>query len=128
MSNYHITMFGKRYACSKGTFWSITGPIMLAGIAWFVWMLYLSTTMIQHFTGIPAFIALILLVVLGGSITFQGGTEKRLLPEKVQEIMNGVVLSLTVVYAFFVLNYGFFLMLLLVLPLINKVLNKVNGK
>ncbi len=79
---YTVNFKGKTYPVSGPVFWSLTLPlagVVIAVFCWAVWMLYLMSSMLEAFTGVPSFLCGIAAMLLVGSLTVNG-EKKAFLP------------------------------------------------
>jgi hypothetical protein len=116
MTNFHFTIGNKKYPVTPATFWFVGGGAVLATLAWFVWVIYLSCTALESLLGVPAFVCGLILLVIGTKVT-ANGREYSLTPGPLRLTVNTLVYAVTVWYALNVLKFSPTLMVLLVLPL-----------
>lgn len=100
--SYSITLKGEKREVSGLQFLAFAIPLLALSamtLVWVAYILYLSSSMFGDYTGIPAILCGILLVVVLGSLTL-GGVKLSLLPAKLQPIIGLCVFAALLHYQY----------------------------
>lgn len=127
---YTVTFKGKKHSVSGTVFWSLALPVLAVFalvVCWAGWLIYLSTNMLEDYTGISAFVCGLVALVLLGSMTING-QEKALLPSPVRYGLGLCLVWVTVYYQYAVQHWAMSKLALLATPLVVLGLRKLLDK